>query len=74
MNEPISSKMSENPYIDLINYKEFLGLIAERLESIKGVVGVGAIHEIINLQGLMFNQIKIIDKRKEDAKSREGEQ
>ena len=66
INEPISIKMTGNPYKELIDYKEFLSLIAERLESIKGVVGAGAIHEITNLKGLMINQIIIIEIRRKN--------
>lgn len=60
--EPISNKMSKNPYIEVVDYKEFLRLIAERLEAIKGHIGAGAIHEVNNLQGLMLNQVRIIEK------------
>ena len=62
--EPISNKMNKNPYIELIEYKEFLRLIAERLESIKGLISWNAIHEIINIQSLMLNQVKIMENKK----------
>jgi len=52
----------------MIENKEFLGIITERLESLKGVIGAGAIHGFNNIQGLIFNQIEIIKQtEKHDA-------
>jgi len=64
--EPLSSRMNGNPYMEVIEYKEFLSKIAEGLESLKGLIGAGAIHDFLNIQGLIFNQIRILEIRHED--------
>ncbi len=58
----------------MIENKEFLGIITERLESLKGVIGAGAIHGFNNIQGLIFNQIEIIKQtEKHDALHEEND-
>ena len=63
--EPISSKLENNPYNEVVDQIRFLRLIAERLESIKGTVSGRHVHEINNIQGLLLNQAIILERREE---------
>jgi hypothetical protein len=54
----IKDKSGKNCYSEEIDYYIILEAIAEKLENLKGFVNGSCIHELTNIQSIIFNQLK----------------
>ena len=58
LSDIIHKKSGKNCYMEKIEYKILLEAISEKLENLKGFVNGSSIHELINIQSIISNQLK----------------
>lgn len=65
LSEKVKEKTGKNLYKDLIiDYPLFLELVAEELERLKAFCSGNINHDIINLQGCILSQVRILKDKK----------
>jgi len=64
LSEIIHKKTGKNCYMEKIEYPFFIEAISEKLEELKSFCNGSVIHDLLNIQIIILNQLRIMKKKK----------